>query len=231
MSILGRSPARIYRRRSRSGRRLLTAQAVGSRGRVVEGDAAATGLDDASADAVIGEAMLTMQSDRAKAAIVAEAHRCYVRGPVRDPRTRSTPTPSATMRRPRSANRWPAPSRSTPAHSPSREWRKTVHRQRLHHREGSSFAPMALLEPRRVIADEGCRARCASSRMWSVTQGPQAYSRDADHVQQITATNLAAIELSPSGRGVTADTAPFTDHRFERSPINRRRIRRGRTSR
>ena len=44
-------------------------------GPVVEGDAATTDSDDASADAVIGEAMLTMQSDRAKAAIVAEAHR------------------------------------------------------------------------------------------------------------------------------------------------------------
>ena len=40
-----------------------------------QGDAAKTGLDDACADAVIGEAMLTMQSPRGKAEIVAEAVR------------------------------------------------------------------------------------------------------------------------------------------------------------
>ena len=40
-----------------------------------QGDAARTGLDDACADAVIGEAMLTMQSPRGKAEIVVEAAR------------------------------------------------------------------------------------------------------------------------------------------------------------
>lgn len=49
--------------------------AVGARGHVIEADAAETGLPAASADLVIGEAMLTMQSDRVKRAIVAEAAR------------------------------------------------------------------------------------------------------------------------------------------------------------
>ena len=40
-----------------------------------QGDAAKTGLDDACSDAVIGEAMLTMQSPRGKAEIVAEVVR------------------------------------------------------------------------------------------------------------------------------------------------------------
>ena len=40
-----------------------------------QGDAADTGLDDASADAIVGEAMLTMQSPRGKAEIVNEAVR------------------------------------------------------------------------------------------------------------------------------------------------------------
>ncbi|PRC51730.1 SAM-dependent methyltransferase, partial [Mycobacterium sp. ITM-2017-0098] len=44
-------------------------------GIVVVADAAATGLPDASADVVVGEAMLTMQGDKAKRAIVAEAFR------------------------------------------------------------------------------------------------------------------------------------------------------------
>jgi SAM-dependent methyltransferase len=44
-------------------------------GRVVVADAAATGLPSSSADVVIGEAMLTMQGDKAKRAIIAEAFR------------------------------------------------------------------------------------------------------------------------------------------------------------
>lgn len=44
-------------------------------GTVVNAKAQATGLKDASADVVVGEAMLTMQGAKTKAAIVAEAHR------------------------------------------------------------------------------------------------------------------------------------------------------------
>ncbi|MGU3649839.1 methyltransferase domain-containing protein [Mycolicibacterium sp. A43C] len=44
-------------------------------GRVVVADASDTGLPSGSADVVIGEAMLTMQGDKAKRAIVAEAFR------------------------------------------------------------------------------------------------------------------------------------------------------------
>ena len=46
-----------------------------SGGSCLQGDAAKTGLGDACADAVIGEAMLTMQSPRGKAEIVTEAAR------------------------------------------------------------------------------------------------------------------------------------------------------------
>ena len=51
------------------------AAGVGDRGTVRQGEAADTGLDDACADVVVGEAMLTMQGDKSKAAIVAEAAR------------------------------------------------------------------------------------------------------------------------------------------------------------
>lgn len=51
------------------------AAVVGDLGSVRQGEAADTGLDDASADVVVGEAMLTMQGDKGKAAIVAEAAR------------------------------------------------------------------------------------------------------------------------------------------------------------
>ena len=51
------------------------AAVVGDLGTVRQGEAADTGLDDASADVVVGEAMLTMQGDKGKAAIVAETAR------------------------------------------------------------------------------------------------------------------------------------------------------------
>ena len=51
------------------------ARATGRAGTVVIADAASTGLPDASADVVVGEAMLSMQSDAAKRRIVAEAAR------------------------------------------------------------------------------------------------------------------------------------------------------------
>lgn len=52
-----------------------TGDVVGDRGRIIEGKAQATGLGDDSADAVVGEAMLTMQGDKGKAAILDEVRR------------------------------------------------------------------------------------------------------------------------------------------------------------
>ncbi|GAA4806151.1 class I SAM-dependent methyltransferase [Tomitella cavernea] len=54
---------------------LSTRANISGRGTVREAPAAETGLEDASADLVVGEAMLTMQSPRGKDAIVAEAAR------------------------------------------------------------------------------------------------------------------------------------------------------------
>lgn len=51
-------------------------------GHCVTGEAAATGLDDDSADVVVGEAMLTMQTDRGKSEIIAEAVRVLRPGGV-----------------------------------------------------------------------------------------------------------------------------------------------------
>ncbi|SER72641.1 Methyltransferase domain-containing protein [Propionibacterium cyclohexanicum] len=48
---------------------------VGTRGVVSQAEAADTGLESGSADVVVGEAMLTMQSERGKAGIVSEAVR------------------------------------------------------------------------------------------------------------------------------------------------------------
>ncbi|RCS61194.1 class I SAM-dependent methyltransferase [Microbacterium sp. JB110] len=75
MEILSRGPASYIGVEKDEDAARLSARAVGSVGTVVQADAAQTGLPDASADIVIGEAMLTMQSDTVKRAIVAEAAR------------------------------------------------------------------------------------------------------------------------------------------------------------
>ena len=69
---LGRTAAEIIKDHPASRR---VAAVVGDLGTVRQGEAADTGLDEASADVVVGEAMLTMQGDKGKAAIVAEAAR------------------------------------------------------------------------------------------------------------------------------------------------------------
>jgi SAM-dependent methyltransferase len=53
----------------------IVAELVAARGECRNLDASATGLPDASADVVVGEAMLTMQTERGKRAIVQEASR------------------------------------------------------------------------------------------------------------------------------------------------------------
>lgn len=58
----------------------VTRGVIGGRGELVVATAQETGLDTDSADIVVGEAMLTMQGDSAKQKIVAEAGRVLERG-------------------------------------------------------------------------------------------------------------------------------------------------------
>ena len=53
---------------------------VGTRGTVISADAADTGLESGSADVVVGEAMLTMQGEKSKKAIISEAVRLLAPG-------------------------------------------------------------------------------------------------------------------------------------------------------
>ncbi len=124
-------------------------------GAVRVADAAATGLPDASSDVVIGEAMLTMQGDAAKHAIVAEAAR-VLRPHGRYAIHELALTPDTvweevtvdirqSLARAIKVNARPL----TIA-----EWSRLLadHGLVVDH---VSTAPMALLQPRRVIADEG----------------------------------------------------------------------------
>ncbi|OBG38497.1 methyltransferase [Mycobacterium alsense] len=118
-------------------------------------DAAATGLPDASSDVVIGEAMLSMQGDEAKRAIVAEAARMLrpggryaihelaltpdsVSDEVSTDIRRSLARAIKVNARPLTVAEW---SRLLADHG------LVVDRV--------ATAPMALLQPRRLVADEG----------------------------------------------------------------------------
>lgn len=124
-------------------------------GEVRIADAAKTGLPEASRDVVVGEAMLTMQSDPAKHAIVLEAARvlrpggCYAihelaLTPDGIPQTVKTDIQQSLSRaikvnaRPLTVSEW---TRLLADHGLAVDTVVT--------------APMALLQPRRLISDEG----------------------------------------------------------------------------
>ncbi|UCZ88988.1 class I SAM-dependent methyltransferase [Gordonia sp. WA4-43] len=154
-SILERSPRSYVGVDDDPDAVALTEKVVGSRGRVVPGDASATGLADASTDVAVGEAMLTMQSDRAKAKIVAEAFRVLRPGGryaihelALNPDT--LPDEDKTEIRKSLARSIKVNARPLT----EAEWRDLLTSAGF---EVTTvrFAKMALLEPRRVIADEG----------------------------------------------------------------------------
>lgn len=130
---------------------------VAARGRAVVADAARTGLPDACADVVVGEAMLTMQDGAAKDAIVAEAVRLLRPGgryaihelgltpddladDVKDGIRQALARTIRVNARPQTIPEWSALLEG--------------HGLVVEHVE---TAPMALLQPRRLVADEGLR--------------------------------------------------------------------------
>lgn len=135
----------------------LTGRVVGAAGRVVHADAAETGLPNASADVVIGEAMLTMQSDAGKQRIVAEAarvlrpggryaiHELGLHPDNLDPEVKTALRKD--LARAIKVNARPM----TVA-----EWTELLESAGLRV-EWSGVAPMALLQMRRNLADEGVR--------------------------------------------------------------------------
>lgn len=125
------------------------------RGLVVVADAAVTGLPDDSADVVVGEAMLTMQGDKAKRAIIDEAFRVLRPGgryaihelgltpdsmpqETKDDIRRDLARSIKVNARPLTAAEW------TNLLADAGFEDITV-----------DYAPMALLNPARVLADEG----------------------------------------------------------------------------
>ena len=130
-------------------------EVVGDRGTAVVADASATGLPDASADVVVGEAMLTMQGDKTKHAIVAEAARVLRPGgryAIHELALTPDELPDEVATDIRRALARAIKVNSRPL--TVAEWRRLLEE---HHLVIDSVvrAPMSLLEPRRLVADEG----------------------------------------------------------------------------
>lgn len=128
----------------------------------VVADAAATGLPDASADLVVGEAMLTIQSDEHKRAVVAEAVRVLAPGG-------RYAIHELALRGDRSAEELDAVRRTISRTIkvgarplPLGDWRRLLTEAGLEV-EWTGTAPMHLLEPRRLIEDEGL---LGAARFW-----------------------------------------------------------------
>lgn len=128
---------------------------VGDNGRVVTGEASETGLPAASADVVIGEAMLTMQTNAHKAEIAREAFRVLRPGgryAIHELALRPDGVSDAVKDEVRNALARSIKVNARPL--TAAEWTELLTESGFTV-EKISYAPMALLEPHRLIADEG----------------------------------------------------------------------------
>ena len=161
---------------------------------VINGVASVTGLPAGSADLVVGEAMLTMQGEKGKAAIVSEANRILATGgryaihellltpnnvdqTVADNLRKALATTIKVNARPLTAT----------------EWSELL--------ENNGFkvlsikvAPMGLLQPKQMIEDEGPRVL---KIMFNLARNPQARKRvlAMRKVFSENAQNLGAISI------------------------------------
>lgn len=128
---------------------------VAAHGEVHAADATDTGLSHSSADVVVSEAMLTMQGDKTKDAIIAEAVRLLRPGgryAIHELGLSPDDLPDEVKTEVRQALARSIRVNARPL--TLAEWKRVLARHGLvieHVQE----APMALLHPRRVIADEG----------------------------------------------------------------------------
>ncbi|MDL9936934.1 methyltransferase domain-containing protein [Gordonia sp. ABSL1-1] len=156
-SILERGPRSYVGVEADTAAAALSEQAIDGRGRIIPGDAADTGLDAETVDVVIGEAMLTMQSERAKAEIAAEAFR--VLRPGGRYAIHELALHPDTLSDEQKAEIRTSLARSIKVNArplTEQEWRSVLTAAGFEI-QTVGFAKMALLEPRRVLADEGLR--------------------------------------------------------------------------
>ena len=123
----------------------------------VNADAAETGLPDESADVVVGEAMLSMQGEKAKRAIMSEAARILRPGGryvIHELAMRPDAIPEEPATEIRRALARAINVNARPL--TVADWRRALEEVGLVVEE-TRTAPMALLKPGRMIADEGVR--------------------------------------------------------------------------
>ncbi len=176
-------------------------------GRTVVADAATTGLDSGSADVVVGEAMLTMQGDKAKKAIVDEAFRVLRPGgryaihelglkpdglaqDTKDAIRRDLARAIKVNARPLTVQEW------TTLLAESGFELQTVEQ-----------APMALLRLRRILADEGPFG--AARIVGNVLTHPAARKRVLDMRRTFSRyrdalTAVAIVAVVPGGKPASA---------------------------
>ncbi|HEU4361911.1 MAG TPA: methyltransferase domain-containing protein [Mycobacterium sp.] len=128
---------------------------VGAKGQVVNGEASETGLADASADVVVAEAMLTMHTDTHKAEIAREAFRVLRPGgryAIHELALQPNSVADEVKDEVRTALARSIKVNARPLTAD--EWTKLLTEAGFKV-DKVSFAPMSLLEPHRLIADEG----------------------------------------------------------------------------
>lgn len=153
----------------------LVAEVVGERGRIVTADAADTGLPGGSADVVIGEAMLTMQSPRGKKAIIDEAVRVLKPGghyAIHELGLQPDDLDPAIADESRKALARSIKVNARPL--TAAEWTALLTEAGLEV-EWVGRAPMALLQMRRNLADEGVRGVLRIA--WNLVRNPGARRR------------------------------------------------------
>lgn len=148
---------------------------IGQNGRVVTADAAHSGLPDACADVVVGEAMLTMQTERGKKEIISEAVRLLRPGgryAIHELGLAPDDLPDATKTEARKDLARAIKVNARPL--TMAEWTELLEGAGLVV-EWTKTAPMALLRLDRNLADEGVGgvARIA----WNLVKNPRARKR------------------------------------------------------
>ncbi len=132
-----------------------TMRAIRPRDEVRQGLASRTGLDDGSATVIFGEAMLTMQTTAQKASIVREAHRVLREGGRYGIHELALAPDDLAESKKEEIQR----ALSEVIHVGARpltvsEWKQTLEEAGFELKR-NVIAPMHLLEPRRLVADEG----------------------------------------------------------------------------
>lgn len=154
-AIVRRGPASYRGVESDEAAAELTAAAIGDAGTVQSGETTSTGLDSESADVVVGETILTMQTDAHKAETLAEAFRILRPGgryALHELALRPDDLDDSTKTAIRKDLARTVKVNARPL--TKSEWAAQLRSAGFEVRE-ASFAPMALLRSSRMIADEG----------------------------------------------------------------------------